>query len=504
MACSRLCAVRSTLLILVVLSTLLTARPVSTQAPETGSRVDVLINFVGPPGPADLAAVAAAGGRVRFVYSIVPAVAASVPAAAVAALAAHPRIRFIEPDAEVVALDTELEAAWGVHRIGAGIAHQAGIVGAGVKVAVLDTGIDYTHPDLAANYAGGWDFVNNDADPMDDCGHGTVVAGSLAATADGAGVVGVAPAVRLYALKVMGPTSGPRCAGAWSVILAGIDWAAQHGMQITNNSYGGTVPSATAAQAYANAMARGVLHVAAAMNEGNCDGTGDTVGFPAGYRSVIAVANITAADERNCTSSTGPAVEMAAPGTQIFTTASGGGYRFANGTSLASPHVAGVAALLAGAGVADANGNGRVDDEIRNAIAASAIDLGVPGRDPHFGFGRVDVPRALNAVAAPSSLVASVEAIRFTPSGNGKNPKDLSVTVETVYGLAAPTPATVSLAIYRNSVLQSTATIATDQTGAGSTLLRNARAGSYRAEVTSMYAGVLTWDGVTPPNAFVK
>jgi subtilisin len=66
-----------------------------------------------------------------------------------------------------------------------------------VKVAVLDSGIDYTHPDLAANYAGGWDFVNNDGGPWDDCGHGTAVAGSLAALADGAGVVGVAPAVQL-------------------------------------------------------------------------------------------------------------------------------------------------------------------------------------------------------------------------------------------------------------------------------------------------------------------
>jgi subtilisin family serine protease len=451
--------------------------------------------------------VTAAGGTIRFAYTIVPAVAASLPAAAVAALASHPRVAFIEPDIEVTAVDAELDSAWGVKQIGAGVAHAATppIVGAGVHVAVIDSGIDYTHPDLFANYAGGWDFYSNDADPMDDCGHGTHVAGTVAAASNSEGVVGVAPGVRLYALRVLAKQNGNQCSGPTSGIIAAIDWAARNGIQVTNNSYGSTSPSATADQAFANAAALGIVHVAGAGNNGTCDGAGDSVIYPAGYRSVIAVAAVNSLDARACFSSTGPDVEVAAPGVQINSTLLGGGYGLKGGTSMASPHVAGTAALLLGEWPADANGNGRVNDEVRNAIAASALDLGTAGRDPLYGFGRVVVPDALAAAAATPPLTVSVDRISYVASGGGKGKsKDLTVTISTVYGLAAPVSATVGLEVYCNGVFVTSGTVTTDQAGLGSLLLRNAPAGTYQTIVTWATSPGLDWDARTPPNSFVK
>ena len=141
------------------------------------ARVDVLILFRSLPGPADQALVRGSGGGIKRTFHLVPTIAASLPAQAVAALGRNPRIAAIEPDGRVFAVDAELDNSWGVKRIGAAGAHAGGFRGAGVRVAIIDSGIDYTHPDLAANYAGGYDFVNNDTDPFDDNKHGTHVAG---------------------------------------------------------------------------------------------------------------------------------------------------------------------------------------------------------------------------------------------------------------------------------------------------------------------------------------
>ena len=142
-------------------------------AVDQSDRVDVLIAFRNTPGPDDEALVRGVGGRVKHRYHLIRAIATSIPRRAMSALLANPRVAAVEPDGKVFAVDAELDNSWGVKRIGAGSVHANGIRGTGVKVAILDTGIDYTHPDLAANYAGGWDFVNNDDDPFDDNKHDT-------------------------------------------------------------------------------------------------------------------------------------------------------------------------------------------------------------------------------------------------------------------------------------------------------------------------------------------
>ena len=162
-------------------------------------RVPVLIGFASQPGPSDQALVRSAGGNIKHTYRLVPAIAASLPEGAIAGLLANPRVTRVEPDIEIHAIDAELDNTWGVKRIGAGTVHDAGNKGTGVKVAVIDSGIDYTHPDLDANFdplLRGKDFVNDDDDPLDDNGHGTHVAGSIAAEDNGTGVVGVAPEAR--------------------------------------------------------------------------------------------------------------------------------------------------------------------------------------------------------------------------------------------------------------------------------------------------------------------
>lgn len=377
-----------------------TGAPAMAQAPE---RIDVLIGFDRAPGAAERAVVTGLGGRIKYSYTIVDAVAANIPAAAVSALLNNPRVVTVEADIEAHAIyhpvDTELANAWGVKHIHAGAVHMAANKGAGVKIAIIDTGIDYNHPDLDANYAGGKDFFNNDDDPMDDNGHGTHVAGTIAGEDDGAGVVGVAPDADIYALKVLNENGG----GYYSDIIAAVQWAVVNGIQVTNNSYGSSRdPGSIVKAAFDNAADAGVLHIAAAGNSGSPKGKGNNVIYPARYASVVAVAATNSNDTRASWSSTGPDVELAAPGVGITSTVPGGGYASFSGTSMASPHVAGTAALVIAAGHVTTN------TDVRLRLADTAVDLGDAGRDNHYGHGLVD---AAETVTAPPTGVAPTVTI---------------------------------------------------------------------------------------------
>jgi|GEM_PF-494124 len=365
---------------------------VAAQPPEM---VKVLIGFDRQPGPDEEGIVRGAGGDIKYTYHLVPAIATSVPEAAIQGLLRNPRVTSIEPDITVYAIDAELDNTWGVKRIGAGTVHDGGNKGTGVKVAIIDSGIDYTHPDLDANYAGGYDFVNDNTVPMDNDGHGTHVAGTIAAEDNDVGVVGVAPEASIYALKVLeGGT------GLYSDVIAAIEWAVDNGIQVTNNSYGSSGdPGTMVKAAFDNAYAAGVLHVAAAGNSGNPPGFFDNVIYPARWDSVIAVAATDTSDNRASWSSTGPDVELSAPGVNINSTLPGGGYGGKSGTSMASPHVAGTAALVIAAGI---TGN----DVVRQKLVDTADDLGDTGLDPKYGYGLVDAAQAVGT--APNTTPPTV------------------------------------------------------------------------------------------------
>lgn len=274
---------------------------------------------------------------------------------------------------------------WGVDRIGAEFVHSVN-KGAGVKVAVLDTGIDLDHPDLSV--AGDVTVVPGTINGDDDNGHGTAVAGIIAALDNDIGVVGVAPDVELYSVKVLNKSGS----GSVNTILSGIQWAIENKMQVINVSFGcaGEMP-ACVVQSLENAYKAGIVIVAAAGSGGNIEGMGENIWAPARYDSVISVGATNVIDSRYSTSSTGSKLNLVAPGYKVFTTGKGGGYLYFMGTSASSPHVAGAAALLIASGI----NNVAV---VKEVLDSSAKDLGDIGYDNQYGYGLLNVANAIDSV----------------------------------------------------------------------------------------------------------
>jgi subtilisin family serine protease len=260
--------------------------------------------------------------------------------------------------------------------------HSPGITGQGVNVVLLDTGIDLQHPNLSPNYAGGYDFVNRKPDPQDDNGHGTAVAGVLAAAENGNGLIGVAPNASIWEFKILDANEE----GSISDLLRGLDWAIIHHAQIVNMSLGTPDDNQALHNGITRAALAGILMTAASGNKG------DAVLFPAAYPEVIAVAATTPNDQIAWFSNQGPQVELAAPGVNILSTALHGKYGIVNGTSFAAPHVAGVAALLFSAGLRD-------PIVVRKLMDETADDLGLPLNAQ--GHGLVNAWRAYQRALKP-------------------------------------------------------------------------------------------------------
>lgn len=346
---------------------------VAAVAPIAGGATAWRRVLVGFTGRADAGLVAGLGGVVRHAYHLVPAVAATVPPTAIALLAANPAVAYVEADLPVTALSTEETRFWGGQRIGADRQHRDGNRGEGIRIGIIDSGIDYTHPDLADNYAGGYDFADGDPDPMDDDGHGTFVAGVVAARANGAGALGVAPGARLYALKVL----DAKAEGFVSDVIAAVEWCRDHGVQVTSNALGtAQYPGRTLESAYDRSASAGLTHVGAAGNEG-----GTRVSYPARYPAVIAVGTTDRNDRRVWFSPTAEEVELVAPGVGIYATSRGGGYAWVDGTSISCAQGAGAAALLLAQGATNPRGE----------LQLTARDLGPAGRDPEHGYGLIQV-----------------------------------------------------------------------------------------------------------------
>lgn len=353
--------------------------------------LSTMITFRYAPGPQEQALVSSFGGQIKYTFDLVPTIAAWIPEHAVAALSDSPSVLRIEPDVKIRALDTGSITFSGVQDIGVGVAHASGNKGAGVKVGIIDSGIDYAHPELASSYAGGWDFVNNDGDPRDDFGHGTKVAGIVGAADNGIGIVGVAPAADLYAYKVFDASGS----GSYSDVIAALSRAIADEINVVNMSLGSLQDPGQAFQdACNNAAAAGLVLVASAGNFGEFDGSGDTIAYPAHYSSVIAVGATMGPDNQRAPfSGTGPDLELMAPGYEVYTTDLFGEYIHETGTSIAAPFVTGVAALFINSGISD----------VRNALRSTALDLGPDGFDPLYGYGLVNAAAAV-VIPAPSSL----------------------------------------------------------------------------------------------------
>ncbi len=328
-----------------------------------------------------------------------------------------PDVEYVEPNALVYALmspndqyysyqwhlpQIKMEQAWDIAQ------------GEGVIVAVVDTGIayeDYTDPmtgkifkqapDLAGTaFVVGYDFVNDDTHPNDDNSHGTHVAGTVAQTTNNTlGVAGVAFKANLMPVKVLGANGS----GTLADVADGIRWAADHGAKVINLSLGTTASSNTVKNAVAYAYGKGATIVAAAGNDGKKRNM-----YPAAYNEyVIAVGAVRYDKQRTRYSNYGSFVDLVAPGGDLNvdqnkdgygdgvlqqTFAQGNpvqfGYYFYQGTSMATPHVVGAAALLVSNGVTDPS-------EVRSRLESTAQDLGSKGKDVYYGWGLVDAVKAL-------------------------------------------------------------------------------------------------------------
>ncbi|BCY13926.1 S8 family peptidase [Actinoplanes sp. L3-i22] len=268
--------------------------------------------------------------------------------------------------------------------------------GAGVTVAVIDTGVDASHPDLAGQVLSGFDAITDTAGGgTDPNGHGTHVAGTVAAlTGNGIGIAAIAPDVKILPIRALGKDGS----GNMSDTAQGIVWAADHGADVINMSLGSSGQSSAVTSAITYARGKGVVVVAAAGNE---RAGGSPVSYPGADPGVIAVAATDSGDAVASYSNAGTYVDVAAPGSGILSTyptaLAASGYATMNGTSMASPHVAAAAALLLGA---------RPDltpDQVESALETSAVDLGTAGKDNDYGYGRIDATAALATIAGTPS-----------------------------------------------------------------------------------------------------
>ncbi len=266
---------------------------------------------------------------------------------------------------------------WGVTRIGADKVWSQG-TGTGVKIGIVDTGVQLNHPDLVNNIVAGYDFVNNDTDASDDNGHGTHVAGLASASFNEVGVVGVSHSSKIIPIKVLNAQGY----GYLSDVAKGVYFATDNGAKVINLSLGSSTDSLILKDAINYAANKGVLVIAAAGND-----SGSPCSYPAAYSNAVCVV---ATDSRNLLASfSNIGGELAAPGVYNYSTYLGSTYRYLSGTSMATPHVSGAAALLFSICTTCSA------SDIRTLMNETAIDLGEVGKDILFGYGLVDLTSAI-------------------------------------------------------------------------------------------------------------
>jgi thermitase len=372
-------------------------------APASAADGQVIVKFA--PGKARTSAMPSGARLGNTIHALGARVVATTgdPAAAAAALNRRADVEYAEVDRpmqvfatpndprfrELYGLnntgqtggvaDADIDAPEGWDVAGMGAFPQSG----GVKVGIVDTGITQTHEDLAGKTVDCGQSVAGRVTSgacLDDNGHGTHVAGTITAIANnGRGVTGVAFNSPLSICKAL---SGPLGQGTTSDVASCITWETDRGAKVISMSLGGG-PSTTLQNAVRYAAAHDVLIVAAAGNDGNA-----TLNYPAAYAEVVSVAATDARDVRASFSNANSDVEIAAPGVNILSTYNDGGYRVLSGTSMATPHVSGVGAVIR------TRHPTFTAAQARARLDASVDDKGPAGRDPQYGFGRVNLAKA--------------------------------------------------------------------------------------------------------------
>ena len=338
--------------------------------------------------------VGAHGGRARAIGAssvfVVDLPSRASEAAIAQLLARHPHLKAAELDRRVPASlavnDPYIGSQWHTTKIGAPSAWDV-TPGSAVTVAILDTGVDGSHPDLSARMVPGWNFYDSNSDTADVHGHGTAVAGAAAATLNnGTGVAGVSGLANIMPLRV----ADANAYAYWSTVAQAITYAADNGARVANISYVGLMTSASIHSAAQYMKSKGGLVVVSAGNNAKDEGYSQTT-------NLIPVSATDSSDMLTSFSSYGDFVAVSAPGTGIWTTNRGGGYGSWNGTSFSSPVTAGTVALMMAAKP------GLSNTQVESLLFSTAVDLGTAGRDKYFGYGRVDAAAAVRAAVGAAS-----------------------------------------------------------------------------------------------------
>ncbi|MBC7251111.1 MAG: S8 family serine peptidase [Anaerolineae bacterium] len=403
--------IKSAALVLLIIALILppahssAANPASAPPPPGDYRPGVLLVKLKPlVDTKSAASVLAAAGLVTL--EEIPALGLQVVAVppgqeldVATQLGQNPLIEYAEPDYIAHGLATPNDEyfieQWNLTRI---MAEQAWDITTGsedITIAIVDTGVDLTHPDLSDKIVPGWDFVNDDDEPQDDHGHGTRVAGVAAATSNNSiGITGVSWGAKIMPLKALNEDNW----GFYSHIAQAITYAADHGAKIINLSLGKHMPSSTLEEAVEYAYSQGCLLVAAAGDEA-ADSPPHPLLYPAAYDQVLAVAGSDYNDRRVNTSGYGSHIDVAAPSLEIPATnwpTSPYPYTVENGTSLAAPQVAGIAALIWSVQPSYTVTN------VMNLIAWTSEDITASpasaGWDEYTGWGRINARRALAGI----------------------------------------------------------------------------------------------------------
>lgn len=325
------------------------------------------------------------------------------------ALARNPVVDFVEEN-RVVGLaltpnDPYYSSQWHLPKIGAPYAWDISVGSQSIIIAVLDSGVDPTHPDLAGKLLQGWNFYDNNADTNDIHGHGTKVAGTAAAIANnGIGVASVAWSCPILPVRVTDPNGYT----TYSLLSKGLVYAADRGARVAIMSFHVFNGSTTLTSAAKYLMEKGGLAVAAGGNTGVYENYSDNP-------YIISVSATTSSDAIASFSSYGPYIDLSAPGVSIYTTFKGGGYGASSGTSFSAPIVAGVIALIFSVNPSLA------PSKVEQILEDTAVDLGAAGYDVYYGWGRVEAYEALRAAASistpPDVAPPSVE-ITYPRSGD--------------------------------------------------------------------------------------
>ncbi|NML63396.1 S8 family serine peptidase [Massilia sp. RP-1-19] len=332
------------------------------------------------------------------------------------ALERNPHVKFVELDGEVTMQmtpsDTYYSTAWHLPKIGAPAAWDVA-TGSGVTIAILDGGVEASHPDLAGHMVPGWNFFDNNSNTADVNGHGTKVAGVAAAIGNNAvGATGAAWNAKIMPMRI---SDGAGNITYYSTVANALTWAADHGARVANISY--IVSHVAAVQTAAQYMrSKGGVVVASAGNTGAYTANANT-------SAIITVAGTDSSDVRASWSAYGPIVDVAAPGVSIRTTAVGGAYGSYSGTSFSSPLTAGVVALMLSANPA------LQPSQVDSILASTADDKGTAGRDDYYGYGRINATRAIAAAKAAVTSDTSVPVVSATvPSATVKGITTVSAT----------------------------------------------------------------------------